>query len=226
MTIGQIDVVKLIEAISKILWPLIFAYVLYTFREAIKSVITSATSRKFTLKVAGNELTMDEVTEQQRHLISDVQNEIGGLQSIIEKLQTGNDLNLNNEAHQNHPVPVSNILWVDDLPRNNSFLIANLEEMGVSVRTVISTEEALKTFRPGRFDRIISDIGRPEGDHAGIELTQVIRDIDKEVPIHIFCGSWAAEHLKDEAITAGANSITSSGTVLLKSLNLGIGLHG
>ncbi|MDI4667631.1 response regulator [Pseudoalteromonas shioyasakiensis] len=225
MAVGEIDLVKLIEALAKILWPLIFVYLLYSFRDAIKSVISSATSRKFTLKVAGNELTMEEVTEQQRHLISDMQSEIGDIQKAIENLLSDDSsMQVMNESHQAGTESVSSILWVDDRPKNNAFLIANIEEMGVSVKTVKSSEEALNIFRPGRYDRIISDMGRPEGDYAGIELVKEIRAIDDNVPFHIFCGGWAAKHLKTEALNAGANSITSSGTTLLKSLDLG--LHG
>ena len=222
MTIGEIDLVKLIEAVAKILWPLIFVYLLYSFKDVIKSVINSATSRKFTLKVAGNELTMEEVTEQQRHLISDIQNKLGELQKTVEIIQKDNNIVTIVDENNLTSKRVSNILWVDDQSKNNSFLIASLEEMGVSVKTVKSTKEAMNIFRPGRYDRVISDMGRPESKYAGIELAREIRVMDKEVPIHIFCGVWAAHNLKDKSLESGINSITSSGTILLKSLDLGV----
>lgn len=225
MTLAELDLVKLIEALAKILWPLIFVYLLFSFRGSIKSVISSATSRKFTLKVAGNELTMDEVTEQQRVLISDMQSEIGELKKGLAKISVKEDISvILDEGHHSEIVTVSSVLWVDDQPQNNSFLIANLESMGVSVKTVESTKLAMKVFRSGRYDRVISDMGRPESEKAGIELAQEIRKTDRNVPIHIFCGGWAAKNLKDEAINSGVNSITSSGTALLNSLNIGV--HG
>lgn len=220
-----VDLAKLIEALAEFLWPLMTGYLLFSFRGSIESLIRSATSRKFTLKVGGNELTMDEITEQQRVLISDMQSEIGELKKELSKFSTGNNLSkLKDKTYHSVKDRVSRILWVDDQPKNNSFLIANLESMGVSVKTVESSKLAINAFRSGRYDTIISDIGRPESEKAGIELVQEIRKTDTNIPIHIYCGSWAAKNLKNEALNAGANSITSSGTVLLNSLNIGV--HG
>ncbi|EIO9265697.1 MULTISPECIES: response regulator [Vibrio] len=223
MIFGEIDLVKLMEALSKILWPLIFVYLLFSFKSTIKSLIESATSRKFTLKVAGNELTMDEVTEQQRIIISDMQSEIGDLRKVVDALSSRDDTPLIiDESHRAESQRISRVLWVDDQPQNNAFLIANLESMGVTVKTAESTKSALNMYRNGRYDSVISDMGRPEGDRAGIELAREIRMMDNEIPIHIYCGGWAAKNLRDEAIEAGVNSITSSGTVLLSSLDIGV----
>ena len=209
---------KLLEALSSILWPLILIGVLYFLRDAIKSVILSAKGRKFTLKIGGNELTMEEVTEQQRHLIADLQTKISDLQTVVEQI-SHQPLN-NGILESNQQTPIQRLLWVDDRPRNNSFLVASLEELGIKVDIAKSTKEAMNLFSPKRYDRIISDMGRPESDHAGIELTELIRKQDKEIPIYIFCGSWAAKNLKKASTDAGVNGITSSGTSLLKMLKI------
>ena len=212
------EIAKILDAISGLLWPIIVIGVIIYFRDALKAVISSAKGRKFSLKVAGNKLTMEEVTEQQRSLISDVQNKLARLEESIRQIKGNNESEFQGPEEKLHPV--RNILWVDDHPKNNSFLIANLEEMGINVKTALSTDDALRIYKPDKFDRIISDMGRPEHDHAGIDLTEKIRISDKRTPIYIFCGKWAADNLKEKAEKAGVNGITSSGIDLLRMLNI------
>ena len=63
-------------------------------------------------------------------------------------------------------------------------------------------------------------MGRPEGAKAGIDLAKRIRELNPHVPFFIFCGSWAAPNLREEALAAGVTEITSSGTTLLSQLPL------
>ena len=51
----------LINAIANLLWPLIMLVLIAQFTPAIRGIIESARSRRFTLKVGGQELTVDEV---------------------------------------------------------------------------------------------------------------------------------------------------------------------
>jgi alkaline phosphatase len=53
----------LLQGLASLAWPIIFALILLGFRDSIKEVLSSAKSRKFTIKVAGNELTMEEAPE-------------------------------------------------------------------------------------------------------------------------------------------------------------------
>jgi CheY-like chemotaxis protein len=113
---------------------------------------------------------------------------------------------------------------VDDHPENNSQLIAHLSDLGIGVVTSISTSDAVLQFEEKQFDRIISDMGRQEGERynskAGIDLTKTIRNIDKNIPIIILCSRRASIEYQEEAYEAGVNEITSSPTVLLNALNL------
>jgi hypothetical protein len=54
----------LLSSLASLAWPAIFAVVIFKFSEPLKKLIESAQGRKFTLKVAGNELTMEEASEQ------------------------------------------------------------------------------------------------------------------------------------------------------------------
>jgi PleD family two-component response regulator len=54
---------------------------------------------------------------------------------------------------------VNSILWVDDNPKNNSFLVERLSKLGIQVTQVLSTAEAISLLSSMSFDRIISDMG-------------------------------------------------------------------
>jgi CheY-like chemotaxis protein len=64
---------KMILAIAALLWPVIVIVVILYFRPAVTQVIQSATSRKFALKIGGQELTMEEANQNQQKMISDLQ---------------------------------------------------------------------------------------------------------------------------------------------------------
>ncbi len=116
---------------------------------------------------------------------------------------------------------IRSVLWVDDEPEGNSLMISEMRKQQIAVTTVKSTQEALAAFQPGRFDVIITDMGRPlDGGKAGIELVNLIRKMDTQVPIFIYCSKYAAEEFRDEALKAGATEISSSQTDLRNFLQL------
>lgn len=208
----------LLTALASLAWPIVFAVTLFVLYEPIKSLIDSARGRKFSIKVAGNELTMEEASEQQRVIVADIQLKLAEL----EKRLASNS----RESLSIASAPAGNtkrILWVDDNPKNNSFLVASLEERGVKVDIALSTWDGVEKFKSGQYDIVISDMGRPEGEKAGIDLAKKIRSLNPNIPLYIFCGGWAARNLKDESVLAGVTGITSSGTTLLSRLPLSNG---
>jgi CheY-like chemotaxis protein len=209
------ELAKLITAVASLAWPMVFAVVLYKLFEPIRSIVASALGRKFTIKIAGNELTMEEVSEQQRSIVNDLQRKVAELENRVGSMP-------NASSTKNLVVGQSakRILWVDDSPRNNSLFAAALEERGARVDIALSTEDGLMKFKKQPYDIVLSDMGRPEGEKAGIDLTTRLKAINPAIPIFIFCGSWAARNLRAEALSAGASEITSSGTTLLAALPL------
>jgi CheY-like chemotaxis protein len=208
---------KFITALSSLAWPVIFGACIYLLRFPIVNLIESARARKFTLKVAGNELTMEESSEQQRVLISDLQTKVAELEKLVKPVGVGTE----SDVLPSEPTRSSKrILWVDDEPRNNSYLVAALEDQGLRVDTAQSTNEALSKINKDHFDIIISDMGRPEGRQAGIDLIKTLRTSKIDIPVYIFCGSYAANAFRERAIDAGAAGITSSGTTLMSMLPL------
>ena len=219
------DAAELLKAIATLIWPLLVLVLLLRFAGAIRTVVESASRRKFSLKIAGNELTMDEFSEQQIKLLADLQANLTELENKIAApsavISEGRNAALVEPVRTESEPPVagnSRILWVDDTPRNNSYLVAVIEERGSRVDVALSTDEALRKFAPARYDAVISDMGRPESGRAGLDLAERIRAIDKKTPYFIFCGRWAARNMRDEAKASGVNYITSSGSELLTEL--------
>ena len=209
------ELAKLITAVASLAWPIVLAVVLYKLFEPIRSIVASALGRKFTIKIAGNELTMEEVSEQQRSIVNDLQRKVAELENRV-----GNMPNAPFTKSLAVEQSAKRILWVDDNPRNNSLFAAALEERGARIDIALSTDDGLLKFKKQPYDFVLSDMGRPEGEKAGIDLTKRLKAISPATPVFIFCGSWAARNLRTEALSAGASEITSSATTLLAALPL------
>lgn len=67
---------RLLQAVAVLLWPLIVLFIIILFRPAVSAIVESARSRKFTLKIGGQELTMEEANANQRSLIADLQDQV------------------------------------------------------------------------------------------------------------------------------------------------------
>lgn len=206
---------KLISAISSLAWPILFGILLYKFYQPLKTLIESARGRKFTIKVAGNELTMEEASEQQRQIINDIQSKLAEVEKRLALIQP-----INSSPEITNTLRSKQILWVDDNPKNNSYLVASLQEKGHIIDIALTTDEAITKFTSQQYDIVISDMGRPGDGKAGITLAKQIRTLSPQVPFYIFCGAWAAKNFQEEALKNGVTDITSSGTVLLFKLPL------
>jgi CheY-like chemotaxis protein len=176
------------------------------------------------VNVAGASLTVTEVNAQIRSAIGDLQSQV----LVLREQQTAGPVPAGaamfRSAVQNPTV--RSILWVDDYPKNNSVIIDHLNQMGIQVVTVESTAQALRLLDGGRFDRIISDMGRAGdvgGEKAGIEMVKKIRGSQapyRDIMIVIYCSTTATRRFGDEAKAAGAKQVTPSQTELIEALNL------
>ena len=194
----------MLTALAALAWPLIFAVIVLKFAAPLAKVIESALGRKFTIKVAGNELTMEEASAQQQKIIGDMQSKLAELEKRL--TQAPGALQFapaEDEERQSAARAGKRVLWVDDNPKNNSYLVANLEEKGVRVDTALSTEHALRMFRAAPYDGVISDMNRAEGKKAGIDLAQQLRALRPQLPIFIYCSAPTARALREEARAAG-----------------------
>jgi CheY-like chemotaxis protein len=213
------NIASVINSVANISWPIIVIVIIFKFRPTIATIIESAKSRKFTLKIGGQELTMDEVNKQQEDLFSDIQTQLIELRKKI----VGDTAN----ANIIQPIgkrPTNRILWVDDNPKKISYFIARLEKMGIGVDIALSTSEGNSKFERAKYQYIISDMRRKEGDSyndkAGIDLLEIIRKKESNMPFVIFCSSRGVQEYGEKAKSLGVTGITSSPTDLFAILKL------
>jgi len=212
---------EILQGAAALLWPLIaiilIVILIALFRPNIAAIIKSAETRKVTLKIGNQELTLEEADKQQRNLIADIQSQVVELRRNIEGI-TGTIPALPESAKAERSAQRVAILWVDDNPKNNGYLVQQFLDMGLTVDLALSTSDGLKRFDEGQYEVVISDMGRrEEGSYkgtAGLSLLKEIRAINPDVPFIIFSTSTVVREYRSKAIAAGATSITSSPTEL------------
>lgn len=162
---------------------------------------------QMTIKVAGIKISVAQATKQGGTALSDLQERVAALES-----RTPTQARPAHEPSARSGAQHS-ILWVDDFPTDNAFLIEKLESDGIRVRKEISTDAALRALGNDSFDIIISDLGRIENGRdnpfAGLELARALKASNSATPLLIFAGSRGLEH-RDQLLTAGATDVTSS----------------
>lgn len=118
------------------------------------------------------------------------------------------------------------VLWVDDDPANNRFIIERFTAHGVRVTTVLNTEEALQRFDPVIYHFVISDMGRYEGPggayvpRAGLQLLQALRARYPALELAFCTSARAVAEYREEALAAGARAIVTECEVILTLLGV------
>lgn len=208
------DVASILDSVANLAWPLIVVFILSRFTPGIRDLIASAKSRRFTVKIGGQELTMDEVSVQQSALIADLQTQVVALREAIGPGERTSPA----ASAVRSAVPTSGnaVLWVDDNPKNNSVLIETLTSRGVDVDRAFTTAQALALLEGKGFSLIVSDIGRKEENgynrRAGLDLLAAVRGSDAQVPFVVFTSPRGVSEHHATAMAAGATLVTSSPT--------------
>lgn len=223
-----------LSALAALAWPAVVAVLLYELRSPLRKLVESASARRFTLKVAGNELSMEEATEQQGRVLQDLQLKLAELEQrlgaapppmsmpkVAGRAPAGAAAGAASVPADGLPAAAGRrLLWVDDVPRNNAYLVAALRAQGVQVDTALDTDEALARFQADPYDVVVSDMARGGDRQAGIALTRRLKALAPQLPVYIYCGVETAHNRREEALAAGATGITASGTELLAALPL------
>lgn len=105
------------------------------------------------------------------------------------------------------------VLWVDDRPANNVFERAALESYGIRFTLVERTSAAETQLAAGRFDAVISDLGRPGDRKAGLTLLGIVRRAGNTVPYFLYTSPYAAAALGQ---IEGAQGVTADPDELVK----------
>jgi len=115
------------------------------------------------------------------------------------------------------------ILWVDDHPESNALHIQKLIQDGHVVITARSSSEGLERATSTKFDLVISDMGRPEGNQyvadAGIRLLRSLRDAKMTVPLVFFTSRSAIATFGAEANRLGAVGMANGSAELYRLID-------
>lgn len=192
------------KALPGLLWPLVLLVLLGLYRAELGRFLQG---RKVTLKVAGLDLTLEQAAEK-------TGTDLAALQERVAEIETRLGTRLGPQAlAKAAPSRSVSVLWADDRPENNAFLLDRLQKDGVRVRTVRTTAEALAAFEAGGVDLVITDLGRTEGGRdlpfAGRDLTQALRARGAAVPVVVYAGPRALA-MAGELRAAGASLVTAS----------------
>lgn len=108
------------------------------------------------------------------------------------------------------------ILWVDDVPSNNTYARHALEALGVKFTLCASTDEAVKLLHLNPFSAIISDMGRPPDSRAGYTLLAKVQALNINVPFIIYASGGNKPEHQEEARQRGAYESASGPADLYK----------
>ncbi len=105
------------------------------------------------------------------------------------------------------------LLWVDDRPSNNENVARVLQNtLAVVIDTATSTPDALQKLSDSKYELVISDLGRPEGRFAGLDLVSQLRQNQNNVTFIIY-SRMATPEL--EAQAAKYNATTTNSPLIL-----------
>jgi len=222
------DIVKLFDAITKlisvVMWPVVaviaisyFAPPLQTFLRNLKEGTFEAPGIKFsgksqaeaTAAIASASVARLDLTnlspDASKELQAQISKSVAGSAKAVSALTNVSPQSTNQNKQ---------ILWVDDRPTNNTYEKQAFEKLGFTVTNALSTAQALDTVRKQKYDLIISDMGRPEGQRAGYDLLAKLKEQKVTTPFIIYSSANTAD-MRAEAIREGAFGSTNRPDELL-----------
>ena len=216
------DIVKLFDAIAKLLnvliWPGVLLFILIRFGRDLREFFSSL--GELSLKGAGFEASLKRKQAEVVAALSaaaaskpdgDKTRESVAKEAIIAADVVADVVTPRAIRRASR----STVLWVDDNPNNNSYERQALETLGVSFVLAISTDEALKKISRQRFDAIISDMGRPPDSRAGYTLLDKLRSSEDQTPFIIYASSRDPDHIA-ESRRHGAIGCTNNANELFE----------
>jgi hypothetical protein len=245
-TDGLTHVADLIRALVSFLWLALAGIAFWKFYVPLKEAIDS---RSLSVDIGGFKLSFPEAAEGLKKQVSDLQTKMAQMENELTALSAAaqppqGPVSLAQPATpfdrmrqyaitgpgetltETPPKPGGNLglnaLWVDDNPKWNAYEIAAIQDAGGKVDTALSTAEALEKFEKGRYQVVITDMGRREGmihnRDAGLDLIKAIRAVNGTVPILVFTGVDDVRKREKAVEELGAQGITSSSVELLEML--------
>jgi len=210
------------KALAPLLWPVVVIVIFLSARTKIYALLNRQT---VSVKVGGFELNVADATQSIGESVADLQQRLSNLEvrlageggtagpGMVANLVTRAESDDRTDA----PKGPYSILWADDNPAGNAFLIQQFSGDGIHVETALTTKEAVSMFGQMKPDLVITDLGRREGNvsnaYAGLGLIKQIRSSDLTTPIVVFATQRAIDN-RDKLIAAGATAVFRSGVDL------------
>lgn len=205
------------EAIASLAWTALAAFVLYKLWPVLADVLKREGT---TIKVGSFELAVPQATQALGISVADIQERLSALELRVNASKPVTQEVGPGEATDEKAFAKSSwqrLLWVDDYPSNNAFLIEHFREKGIEVVISLSTRDALNRLKNEKFPAIITDLGREEdgvnNPYAGLDLIRAVRSQNDTTPILVFAGRRGMEN-QEKLLDAGANDVTHSGVVV------------
>jgi CheY-like chemotaxis protein len=216
------DIVKLLDAIAKLLnvliWPAVLLFILIRFGRDLRDFIASL--GELSVKGAGFEASLKKK-----------QAEVAAALAVAAASRSDGDMSRESAAQEAkiaadvvseivtprviRRASRSTVLWVDDNPDNNLYERRALEALGVNFVLATSTEEALRKTSKQRFDAVISDMGRPPDPRAGYTLLGQLRANGDQTPFVVYAMSRDPKHVA-ESRRHGAIGCTNNANELFE----------
>ena len=217
--VGRLDdVIKLLDALAPLAWPVLVALVLWRLLPTIRDVIGS---RGFTVKAGSAEITVQQASDQMLDRVEDLREQLSAL-----KLQVGAIDGVGGTAISpiTRGVPqLRRVLWVDDHPENNAYEVEALQRHGVTVQIAHTTAEGLHAAEHAEppYDAVVTDMGREEDGteraEAGLQLIEALNERQLPSPVIVYASARAINRTRERFEAAGAQG-TASATELLEML--------
>jgi CheY-like chemotaxis protein len=234
---NRMTAARIIEAIGSLLWPLLVAVLLIRVIPHIPGVVAdlrkAMRTRAFTVKVGGVELSVEDAAEQLRRQVADLQTHMAA--QLAERDEPAPPAAPGAPAPPGAPAGTeaaaapaadqgrATVLWVDDDPDANTLEVAKLRDDGLEVLLARSTAEAMDVLSLRRGVRaIVTDLSRAEEgefrSHAGLALLRQLHEAEQDQPVLVYTSPRRVELDRQDALDAGAVTVTSSPTELFAAL--------
>lgn len=228
--IALLENVEFWKALAALLWPALALVVFFSAKDKIYAFLSRD---NLSIKVAGMEISVADATKNLGADVSDLQKRLAEIETRLGPATTENTA-ATSDVQKSLIKPKATvatnsfaILWVDDYPSNNAFLIDQFQKDDVEVKLALSTADGLKDFGNSNFDLIITDLGRRENGlenpFAGLDLIRQTRAQNSNIPILVYAGPRGVQNQR-KLINAGATKVTQSAVELQSFIN-GIRQH-
>ena len=207
------DWADLFGAMASLAWPLLALFIVIKFAPSLTALLKRD---DVSIEVGGFKLSSQEAIGKIGQSLSDLQNKIIDIEARIPSAKGDATPTREVSKQISEMSRVVSILWVDDNPENNAFIIASLDPNIYSVSLAKSTSEALRRLEVMKFEIVISDMGRQEdgadNETAGLDLLRALKLRALSSRKALFTTHQSVHKYGDEARKLGADLVTSSPT--------------